>query len=74
MNSNHSYSSQDWKPGIFSFLIGGQSECKNLYNAYTHNQSNVFFPTVLLKAQILAASFKEKKGSLDLLENMYSFE
>ena len=74
MNSNQSYCSQDWKPGIF-FLIGGQSECKNLYNTYTHNESNVFFPTVLLscKAQILAASFKEKKGSLDLLEKMYSF-
>lgn len=38
----------------------------------THNQSNVFFPTVsfLLKAQILAASFKEKKGSLIFREHV----
>ena len=73
MNSNQSYYSQDRKPGNF-FLIGGQSECKNLYNTYTHNESNAFFPAILLscKAQILAASFKEKKESLGLLEDMYS--
>ena len=58
----------------FFFLIGGQYECENVYNTCTHNENNVFFPTILLscKAQILAASFKEKKASLDLLEDIYS--